>query len=1223
MTRFFSILALLALVSTCALAQFTTVSGTVVDPNGVPYALGTITPTLVIPSGAGSPTLNGSNYAPPIQANGLDLTGHFSFTVADNAVLLPAGTKWNFTVCSALGTVQPAFGKGSVCFTLAAPITITGSSVNISTNLNAIALALTVPFSGVSPLTTKGDVYVFGTANTRLPIGADATCLTADSTQILGLKWGTCVSPAAPGFSLQINNNAGALGSISNVAVGSQLASDGSSSTPIFQTKPFIDVRDYASAGGITRAQMGDGQAASDCWMTSGSGVLTCTGSHFVLGDIGKQITVYGAGATSGTFVQPLSTTIAGFTSSTQITLTANAANSNTQTPCTIASSPTGAVMNSTGLVTITCNANHNFSVNQEVIVSGVLDPRFNGPRTPNGGYSTFKIASTPTATTFTYQSAYALFSGTVTSGSGTANGNSERVLWGTDNTAAIQAAVDSLATTSNSSFGGGTVYFPGNPQSTSPAIYLTKGIEMLCSRIGTFSTGTCSKAYNNISIEGASRDTVTLENWDPSASCTSNLLNACSIIVLGQKANIPQNEGGPDPNARLAHIKISNLTLRQIKHPTITGEKVILDGASDDVNIFNNYIVGYSYECVVQAGGFLSRNWHVHDNNFGPCGRGGPGTSASTSAINLNSSWSEAYNNYVSASGQCIETGGHHMVFKHNWCFGTNVPEIPSDGINIGSTGAGIWDIVIDGNIVQDSISGLVMGNASGTLDRVIVTNNTFRDAPASLSGGGESNSVTYPQIETDTVIHGNSVFSGNKVISTYYTANGLYGIGVGTNGTPQLSQEHWTISNNVLSSQRNFAGQQGIFLVFSSNSPKGWMPATACTSTGITPTILMPTVPNGFYYRCTTGGTSGATEPTWCTTASCTVTDNTAVYTFAGSMPITTIANLRFDLPAGGGSNATDIAWDNSNMESAVFTDITANYVWSNEFRTPWLGGVAISAGSPGGAVMDTPSVNSLFGTKYHYASAVPKTQKWSLGDLVWSTSPTSGYAGWIVTTAGYATDTWAATQAYNFNYYLQPTPANGHFYREIVSPTCTSGGSQPAFPTGAGATVSDNTCTWKESGASAVFSAVAPTSVDSAGSSYSININGTVGQTTPGIGSFTTLTGTTFKTTTNCGQSGTAANPSVVACGAAASGAVACDVAASAGTCVVNTTAVGTNSRIIVQETSAENSSLGVTCNTSPTVLPAIQVPSKSAGVSFTINMPTITTNPACFDYWIVNQ
>jgi hypothetical protein len=129
-----------------AAAQFTTVTGTVVDPNGIPYALGTIAPVIVIPSGAGTPVFSttGTVYTPPVQASGLDGAGHFIVTLADNTALTPAGTKWNFTVCSAAGTIQPALGKGPVCFSLAAPITISGASQDISSNLNAVALALTL-----------------------------------------------------------------------------------------------------------------------------------------------------------------------------------------------------------------------------------------------------------------------------------------------------------------------------------------------------------------------------------------------------------------------------------------------------------------------------------------------------------------------------------------------------------------------------------------------------------------------------------------------------------------------------------------------------------------------------------------------------------------------------------------------------------------------------------------------------------------------------------------------------------------------------------------------------------------------------------------------------------------------------------------------------------------------------------------------------------------------
>ena len=54
-----------------------------------------------------------------------------------------------------------------------------------------------IQVGATSPLTTKGDLYTFGTSDTRLAVGANGTTLVADSAETTGLKWAT---PAAAGF---------------------------------------------------------------------------------------------------------------------------------------------------------------------------------------------------------------------------------------------------------------------------------------------------------------------------------------------------------------------------------------------------------------------------------------------------------------------------------------------------------------------------------------------------------------------------------------------------------------------------------------------------------------------------------------------------------------------------------------------------------------------------------------------------------------------------------------------------------------------------------------------------------------------------------------------------------------------------------------------------------------------------------------------------------------
>jgi hypothetical protein len=159
------ILFLVLLFRVAAFAQFTTVTGTVTDPNGLAYTFGTISPTLV---SSGSPTLSGLAYTPPTQPTGLNLQGSFTMRLADVSVLSPGSSTWSFHVCSAVGTVSPAFGKGPVCFDVTG-ISISGASQDIGATLSASALALTSPFGA-------GTGCGSGTTNTIMMFTASTTC---------------------------------------------------------------------------------------------------------------------------------------------------------------------------------------------------------------------------------------------------------------------------------------------------------------------------------------------------------------------------------------------------------------------------------------------------------------------------------------------------------------------------------------------------------------------------------------------------------------------------------------------------------------------------------------------------------------------------------------------------------------------------------------------------------------------------------------------------------------------------------------------------------------------------------------------------------------------------------------------------------------------------------------------------------------------------------------
>jgi len=136
---------LLVLFALPAFGQTTTaVTGTILDPNGIPYSGASVTASLSNPSsGTGYTIPGGAAYTGVIVVpGGANAAGTFNMQLVQNGQLTPGSSTWSFTVCQVQGVTVP-LGTGGQCFTVGG-ITISGSSQDISANLNAAALPLSV-----------------------------------------------------------------------------------------------------------------------------------------------------------------------------------------------------------------------------------------------------------------------------------------------------------------------------------------------------------------------------------------------------------------------------------------------------------------------------------------------------------------------------------------------------------------------------------------------------------------------------------------------------------------------------------------------------------------------------------------------------------------------------------------------------------------------------------------------------------------------------------------------------------------------------------------------------------------------------------------------------------------------------------------------------------------------------------------------------------------------
>lgn len=853
---------------------------------------------------------------------------------------------------------------------------------------------------------------------------------------------------------------------VSSPTNGTQVVGNGTNFVP--QTRPPVDVRDFGAVGdakialgtGASGSTPGPG-SHSDCWMMARSAVLNCQNNHFSAGDVGKVISVYGAGLAGGGHRQPLASTIVSYQSPTQITLADAATVSLSQNLCSVYTAtwdPT------TGTMTAHCSAANDFYPGQQVI--------FDWSGNPSIDRQVFTVvtAGSPTSHDFTATGngipIAAVTFGTSVGSFGypvTASGRSRRVVWGTDNTAAIQAAVDSAASTSNDDQRGAIILFP-------PGHYLTHGVQADCTYVGYNS---CTKHYNNFWFQGSGRDTTTLENWDPSGNAVAPTGPAHhafprAIFDLGYYAGTRDGEGSYYDHLMEAP-KITGFTIIQVENPTSIDLKAIYLDGSEDGDISDNYITGPSYECILGGG----INDTIHDNHLRECGQGGPAYATGSSAINIYGDRDRVYNNRIEKSGICTELSTRGGIFEGNYC--GNEARVGT-GVSIGSVNGGVWDIVIRNNTFRNTYRACAIANTIGALNRIYITDNTFINSPDCSLEDGTSYPVGYPVFEVDNVIHGFSEFSHNTLIESNVMITSTY--------------EKWVVDANTIITNQSIPagpGNSPIYISVAGASPY-WLPSHSYANSSLVQRVRPRPDNDQFLLSATGACTSGSSEPTWVTAAPFvfTTSDGTCSWTYEGRMPVHQLSNNRIigigggTLLSGGPDNEycaeflLDLDPERVQMENNSIS-YPGGCVWQ---RTPNRPYPVVSGTGVGAQIMRIPANSPISdGSRYSWYTyqtwndIQPIAGYYQIGQQIWQYKPSTNFM-WTVTRTGYAAPVWANSQSYSYMSLVVPLTDNGHFYAQVAPAGCTSNSTPPRFPTGTDATVTDSTCTWREVGAAAAF-------------------------------------------------------------------------------------------------------------------------------------------------------
>lgn len=286
-------------------ASFAGAQTTAVSATEAAFANGTWAAAIIPPAGSISfsssgPLLNGSAFTQTYSGT-FDGSGALSVTVADNAQVSPAGTKWFFTVC-------PPAGQGPCASTA---ITITGASQNITTVLNAAIRALSptgAAYGSLSGTNTWTGAQSFGRT---VLFNCGTTDVTAALNAVL-VNGGHVILGLLPGATQCLISSRLIVPSNTWLDAGSTPITN-STNVGLSVNGPPALLQNYADTT--------SNRTVSDAAITSGAATLTSNTANFTSADLGSSVYIGGADVSS----QTLCVTITAVNSATSVTVSRNA----------------------------------------------------------------------------------------------------------------------------------------------------------------------------------------------------------------------------------------------------------------------------------------------------------------------------------------------------------------------------------------------------------------------------------------------------------------------------------------------------------------------------------------------------------------------------------------------------------------------------------------------------------------------------------------------------------------------------------------------------------------------------------------------------------------------------------------------------------------------------------------------------------------------------------